>query len=124
IKAENAAISSSLTSTQLMVKWIGSPHRAGMTIGGSRDVSWTACCSLRPAAPTAVIAGPDPAIHAVPAPQIEVVLRGMVTAWMPWSSHGMTEGMRGSPLAAASYRVWVGHGYITRPAFLAQVGSQ
>ncbi|MEP0233866.1 hypothetical protein [Roseibium sp.] len=30
--------------------------------------------------PTAVIAGPDPAIHAVSALQIEVVLRGKVTA--------------------------------------------
>ncbi len=42
----------------------------------------------------AVIAGLDPAIHAVPSLQIEMVLRVKVTAWMSWSSHGMTEGRR------------------------------
>jgi len=46
---------------------------------------------LRRSPLSAVIAGPDPAIHAVSCPQIEVVLMGKVTAWMPWSSHGMTE---------------------------------
>ncbi len=39
----------------------------------------------------AVIAGPDPAIHAVSYLQIEAVLRGSVMAGMPWSNHGLTE---------------------------------
>jgi hypothetical protein len=40
---------------------------------------------------TFVIAGLDPAIHAVTVPQPEASIGGWGTAWMPWSGHGMTE---------------------------------
>jgi len=51
---------------------------------------------------SAVIAGPDPAIHAASCLQIEAVLCVKDTAWMPWSSHGMTELRVNAPRAMLS----------------------
>jgi hypothetical protein len=50
-----------------------------------------------PSSASSVIAGLDPAIHAVTFQQEEIAVCGDASAWMPWSSHGMT-------------RVWQGKG--------------
>ncbi|WP_213215776.1 hypothetical protein [Roseibium polysiphoniae] len=69
-----------------------------------------------------VIAGLDPAIHAVSSLKIEVVPRGKVTAWMPWSGHGMTEWRRGFAFGPRVIREVVGDP--ASSAFPAQAGIQ